>query len=124
MDSLSDPVPVLPYPHAAAPRRRILVSAGLALTGGSLTSAESRNRRITGLSVEVIAEPVAQIGPLWQARHQAALASRPRRRTIGAGARHKPVFVDRLPATLVHLRHGVPHDVLGASPRRIALTCL
>ncbi|MEU7458503.1 DDE transposase family protein [Streptosporangium roseum] len=72
-----------------------------------------KNERITGLSVEVIAELVAEIGPLWQARHQAALASRPRRRTIGAGAGHKPVFVDRLPATLVHPRHGVTHDVPG-----------
>jgi hypothetical protein len=31
----------------------------------------------------------------------------------GAGAKHKLVFVDRLPATLVHLRHAATHDVLG-----------
>ncbi|MFJ8001443.1 transposase family protein [Streptomyces sp. NPDC096310] len=31
---------------------------------------------------------------------------------MGAGAEHKLVFVDRLPATLVHLRHGASHDVL------------
>lgn len=31
---------------------------------------------------------------------------------MGAGARYKLVFVDRLLATLVHLRHGVTHDVL------------
>jgi hypothetical protein len=31
---------------------------------------------------------------------------------VGAGAKHKLVFVDRLLATLVHLRHGVTHDVL------------
>ena len=31
---------------------------------------------------------------------------------MGAGARHRLVFLDRLPATLVHLRHGVTHDVL------------
>ncbi|MFD8564725.1 helix-turn-helix domain-containing protein [Streptosporangium canum] len=71
------------------------------------------NRRITGLSVEVIAELVAEIGPLRQARHPATLANRPRRRTIGAGARHKPVFIDRPPATPAHLRHGVTHDVPG-----------
>src|SRR5215211_5872701 len=29
-----------------------------------------------------------------------------------AGARHRLVFIDRLLATLVHLRHGVTHDVL------------
>ncbi|MER6407994.1 transposase family protein [Streptomyces viridosporus] len=39
------------------------------------------------------------------------LASRLRKRTIGAGAKHRPVFVDRLLTTLVHLRHGVTHDV-------------
>ncbi|MGG7568803.1 helix-turn-helix domain-containing protein [Streptomyces sirii] len=29
-----------------------------------------------------------------------------------AGAKHRLVFVDRLLATLVHLRHGTTHDVL------------
>ncbi|WP_330315120.1 transposase family protein [Streptomyces sp. NBC_00523] len=38
--------------------------------------------------------------------------SRPRRRTVGAGAKHKLVFVDRLLATLAHLRHGATHDML------------
>ncbi|WP_240982438.1 transposase [Streptomyces sp. S3(2020)] len=45
-------------------------------------------------------------------RHQATLASRPRRRAVGAGAKHKLVFIDRLLATLIHLRHGPTHDVL------------
>ncbi|GAA3491283.1 transposase family protein [Streptomyces cremeus] len=31
---------------------------------------------------------------------------------MGAGAKHQLVFVNRLPATLVHLRHGAAHDVL------------
>ncbi|MDT3399802.1 transposase family protein [Streptomyces sp. B1866] len=31
---------------------------------------------------------------------------------MGAGAKHRLVFVDRLLATLVHLRHGAAHDVL------------
>lgn len=31
---------------------------------------------------------------------------------MGADAKHRLVFVDRLLATLVHLRHGVTHDVL------------
>lgn len=70
------------------------------------------NRRITGLAVGVIAEIVEEIGPLWQERHQARLTSRPRKRAVGAGAKHRLVFVDRLLATLVHLRHGVTHDVL------------
>ncbi|WP_312866428.1 transposase family protein [Streptomyces boluensis] len=70
------------------------------------------NRRITGLTAGVIAELVGEIGPLWHERHEAGLASRPRKRAVGAGAKHRLVFVDRLLATLVHLRHGVTHDVL------------
>ncbi|XQE84784.1 transposase family protein [Streptomyces microflavus] len=70
------------------------------------------DRRITGLSATVIAELVAGVRPLWHERYQARLASRPRKRAVGAGAKHRLVFVDRLLATLVHLRHGVTHDVL------------
>lgn len=70
------------------------------------------DRRITALSVDVIAELVAEVGPLWHERHQARLASRSRKRAVGAGAKHRLVFVDRLLATLVHLRHGATDDVL------------
>lgn len=68
--------------------------------------------RITGLSPVVIAELIAEIGPLWHERHQARLTARPRQRAVGAGAKHKFVFIDRLLATLVSLRHGTTHDVL------------
>ncbi|MFF1478036.1 hypothetical protein ACFVYD_10725 [Streptomyces sp. NPDC058301] len=80
--------------------------------GNRARAAIIRSQRITGPAPEVIAELVAEIGPLWHDRHQAALASRPRQRAVGAGAKHKLVFVDRLLATLVHLRHGATHDVL------------
>ncbi|MFB7345105.1 hypothetical protein [Streptomyces hydrogenans] len=70
------------------------------------------NRQITGLSADVIAELVAEVGPLRHERHQAKLTSRPRQHAVGAGAKHRLVFVDRLRATLVHLRHGVTHDAL------------
>ncbi|WP_229922360.1 helix-turn-helix domain-containing protein [Streptomyces noursei] len=40
------------------------------------------------------------------------LASRPRRHAVGAGAKHKLVFVDQLLATLIPLRHGATHEVL------------
>ncbi len=70
------------------------------------------DRRVTGLSREVLAELVAELGPRWQARQDARLADRPRQRAVGAGARYRLVFLDRLLATLVHLRHGVTHDVL------------
>ncbi|MEU4359234.1 helix-turn-helix domain-containing protein [Streptomyces virginiae] len=39
------------------------------------------------------------------------LRSRPRKRAV-AGAKHQLVFIDRLLATLVHLRHATTHDVL------------
>ncbi|MFL3868825.1 transposase [Streptomyces griseobrunneus] len=68
--------------------------------------------RVTGLSPEVIAELVAEVGPLWEAQHQARLTARPRKRAVGAGAKRRFVFVDRLLATLVNLRHGTTHDVL------------
>ncbi|SHH39337.1 Helix-turn-helix of DDE superfamily endonuclease [Streptomyces sp. 3214.6] len=68
--------------------------------------------RITGLSPTVIAELVAEVGPLWHELHQARLSARPRQRAVGAGAKHKFVFIDRLLATLVSLRHGTTHDVL------------
>ncbi|MFD7735593.1 transposase family protein, partial [Kitasatospora phosalacinea] len=64
------------------------------------------------MSQAVIADLVAELGPVWQARRDAELSERPRRRAVGAGAKYKLVFVDRLLATLVHLRHGVTHDVL------------
>ncbi|MEU6977773.1 transposase family protein [Streptomyces sp. NPDC046371] len=70
------------------------------------------NRRITGLSADVIGELVAELDPLWHERHEAKLASRPRKRVVGAGAKHRFVFVDRLLAVLVDLRHGATHDVL------------
>ena len=70
------------------------------------------DRRVTGLSPQVLAELVAELGPRWQACQDARLADRPRKRAVGAGARHRLVLIDRLLATLVQMRHGVTHDVL------------
>jgi hypothetical protein len=44
-------------------------------------------------------------------RERVRLADRPRQRAVEAGPRHRLVFVDRGLTTLVHLRHGVTHDV-------------
>ncbi|MFE2854437.1 transposase family protein [Streptomyces lavendulae] len=82
------------------------------MVGTGSRAAIISDRRITGLSADVIAELVAEVGPLWHERHQARLEARPRKRAVGAGAKHQLVFVDRLLATLVHLRHGATHDVL------------
>ena len=68
--------------------------------------------RVTGLPPTVIAELVAEVGPLWHELHQARLTARPRQRAVGAGAKHNFVVLDRLLATLVSLRHGTTHDVL------------
>ncbi|MFI7005546.1 transposase family protein [Streptomyces sp. NPDC050145] len=82
------------------------------MVGNRARAAIIRSQRITGLSPDVIAEIVAEVGPLWHERHQASLVARTRRRAVGAGAKHKLVFVDWLLATLVHLRHSTNHDVL------------
>jgi hypothetical protein len=82
------------------------------VVGNASRAAIISDRRITGLSADVIAELVTEVGLLWHERHQAKLASRPRKRAVGAGAKHQLVFVDRLLATLVHLRHATTHDVL------------
>ncbi|GAQ72902.1 transposase DDE domain protein [Streptomyces turgidiscabies] len=82
------------------------------MVGNSTRALVISNRRITCLTAGVIAELVAEVGPLWHQRHQTRLASRQRKRAIDAGAKHRLVFVDRLLATLVHLRHGATHDVL------------
>ncbi|MER5402467.1 transposase family protein [Streptomyces sp. NPDC002599] len=75
------------------------------MVGNASRAAIIGDRRITGLSADVIAEIVAEVGPLWHARDRVRLASRPRKRAVGAGARRQLVFVDRLLAALVHLRH-------------------
>ncbi|MEU4777352.1 transposase family protein [Micromonospora sp. NPDC023633] len=72
------------------------------------------NRRMMGLSRLVIEGLVVELAPRWQARHRDRLAARTRRREIGAGAKHRFAFKDRLLATLVHLRHGLTHDVVAA----------
>ncbi|MFI7650386.1 hypothetical protein ACIBTZ_30550 [Micromonospora sp. NPDC049460] len=78
---------------------------------GMVGAAIMMNRRMTGLSRLVIEGLVVELAPRWQARHRDRLAARARRRGIGAGAKHRFAFRDRLLATLVHLRHGLTHDV-------------
>ncbi|MFJ6686911.1 transposase family protein [Streptomyces werraensis] len=59
---------------------------------------------------------VEELAASWQAglegrRHAARGGAR--KRAAGAGARHQLVFVDRLVATPIHLRHDLPHSALG-----------
>ncbi|WP_369199084.1 transposase family protein, partial [Streptomyces djakartensis] len=74
------------------------------------------HRLFTGLSQHHLACLVEELAAPWQAglegrRHAARGGAR--KRAAGAGARHQLVFVDRLVATLIHLRHDLPHSVLG-----------
>ncbi|GGR65764.1 transposase [Streptomyces aurantiogriseus] len=74
------------------------------------------HRLFTGISRRHLALLVEELAVPWQAavegrRHAARGGAR--KRAAGAGARHQLVFVDRLVATLIHLRHDLPHSVLG-----------
>jgi hypothetical protein len=61
------------------------------------------DRRIIGLSREVLAEPVAELG---RAGRRVRTHGWPiGRGAIGVGAGPRLVSIDRLLATLVHLRH-------------------
>ncbi|MFH9016392.1 transposase family protein [Streptomyces sp. NPDC017943] len=96
------------------------------LCGGERISCSDRQRpEDHGLSADVLAELMTEVWPLRQARLQAKLATRPWKRAIGAGAKHRLVFVDRRPAALVRLRHAVTHDVLACwfSVDRSTLPC-
>ncbi|MEV5176388.1 hypothetical protein AB0L10_36060 [Streptomyces flaveolus] len=59
------------------------------MVGNRSRAAIISDPRITGLSVEVIAELVAEMDPLWHEQHQAGFLSRPRKRAVGAGAKHR-----------------------------------
>ncbi|MCZ9352526.1 transposase [Streptomyces mutabilis] len=74
------------------------------------------HRLFTGISREHLAGLVEELAAPWEAglesRRHAARGG-VRKRAAGAGARHQLVFIDRLVATLIHLRHDLPHSVLG-----------
>ncbi|MFC9285419.1 transposase family protein [Streptomyces sp. NPDC057052] len=73
------------------------------------------HRLFTGISRRHLACLAQELAVPWEAgvegrRHAARGGTR--KRAAGAGARHQLVFVDRLVATLIHLRHDLPHSVL------------
>ncbi|MFI1769146.1 transposase family protein [Streptomyces sp. NPDC020800] len=70
----------------------------------------------TGISRRHLSCLAEELALPWQAavegrRHEVRGGAR--KRAAGAGARHQLVFVDRLVTTLIHLRHDLPHGVLG-----------
>ena len=58
-----------------------------------------------------------ELGPRWQARQDARQAERPRRRAIGAVARHRLVLTDRLLARRTCMRLPQPMAALQRSDR-------
>lgn len=71
---------------------------------------------LTGISHHHLAALVEELAHPWEMAvedHRNQVRGGARKRAAGAGARHRLVFVDRLVATLIHLRHDLPHAVLG-----------
>ncbi|MFD0567722.1 transposase family protein [Kitasatospora saccharophila] len=74
------------------------------------------HRLFTGVSRRHLGSLIAELAEPWQTvvegrRHE--VRGGVGKRTVGAGARHQLVFTDRVVATLIHLRHDLPHAVLG-----------
>lgn len=67
-----------------------------------------RSHQVMGPTPDVIRELVAGLGPLCRERQQAASHRAHVAGRWASAPKHKLVFVDRLPAALVHLRP-VPH---------------
>lgn len=69
----------------------------------------------TGVSMAHLASLVEELARPWAAAVEERRFQQRggvRRRAQGAGADYRLVFVDRLLATLIHLRHDLPHAVL------------
>ncbi|MFJ5724077.1 transposase family protein [Streptomyces sp. NPDC093149] len=70
---------------------------------------------LSGVSRAHFGDLLQELAPRWTAVRESALHERrggSRRRAAGAGRKQKLVFPDRLLATLVHLRLGLPHAAL------------
>lgn len=67
---------------------------------------------LCGVSRAHFSELLEELAPQWEATRESALCERRggvRRRAVGAGRKQRLVFTDRLLATLVRLRLGLPH---------------
>jgi hypothetical protein len=70
----------------------------------------------TGISMVHLASLVEELARPWAAAaegRRGRVRGGVRRRAPGAGAQYRLVFVNRLVVTLIHLRHDLPHAVLG-----------
>ncbi|WP_073783717.1 transposase family protein [Streptomyces sp. CB01580] len=69
-----------------------------------------------GISRQHLGELVGGLAQHWEARCESGRDERrggARKREAGAGPKHELVFIDRVLATLVHLRTGLTHAALG-----------
>jgi hypothetical protein len=70
----------------------------------------------TGISTGHLASLIEELARPWVVAaegRRVRVRGGVRKRAPGAGARYRLVFVDRLVVTLIHLRHDLPHAVLG-----------
>jgi hypothetical protein len=70
----------------------------------------------TGISTGRLASLVEELARPWTVAaegRRVRVRGGVRKRAPGAGARYRLVFVDRPVVTLIHLRHDLPHAVLG-----------
>ncbi|MFE7712135.1 transposase family protein [Streptomyces sp. NPDC057486] len=70
---------------------------------------------LCGVSRAHFGELLEELAPKWEATRESALCERrggARRRAVGEGRKQRLVFPDRLLATLVCLRLGLPHAAL------------
>ncbi|WP_199788158.1 transposase family protein [Streptomyces sp. MspMP-M5] len=73
------------------------------------------HRAFTGVTRQHFADLVVELAPRWEAARESDRAERRgglRKRLAGAGRKVKLVFTDRLLATLICLRHQLPHAAL------------
>ncbi|MEU4283576.1 transposase family protein [Nocardiopsis dassonvillei] len=71
---------------------------------------------LTGVSRHHLSVLIEELARPWETAiedRRRRVRGGARKRAAGAGIRHRLVFVDRLVATLMHLRHDLPHAVLG-----------
>ncbi|MFG2848894.1 transposase family protein [Kitasatospora sp. NPDC048296] len=69
-----------------------------------------------GISRQHLGELTEELAPRWEARCESGRDERrggARQRETGAGPKYELVFIDRVLATLVHLRTGLTHAALG-----------